>query len=59
MVRDSIRFQDNSSITPRLLNRRQKSTVIGALKKIKNGYIGGARFGTALILKSIDITLEL
>lgn len=24
--------------------RRQKTTVLGAIKKIKNGYIGGARY---------------
>lgn len=26
-----------------MLRRSQKSTVLGAIKKIKNGYIGGAR----------------
>ncbi|KAH7731141.1 phosphorylase B kinase alpha regulatory chain [Aphelenchoides avenae] len=41
---------DCSSMTPRLLNRRQKSTVLGALKKIKNGYIGGAR----VVMKNIS-----
>ena len=34
---------DNSVLTPSMLNRRQKSTVLGTIKKIKNGYIGGAR----------------
>ncbi|CAD5220381.1 unnamed protein product [Bursaphelenchus xylophilus] len=32
-----------------LARRRQKSTVVGALKKIKNGYIGGAR----VVMKNI------
>ncbi|KAI1724682.1 glycosyl hydrolases family 15 domain-containing protein [Ditylenchus destructor] len=34
---------DSGVLTPSLMNRRQRSTVLGAIKKIKNGYIGGAR----------------
>uniref|UniRef100_A0A914Q1K8 Phosphorylase b kinase regulatory subunit n=1 Tax=Panagrolaimus davidi TaxID=227884 RepID=A0A914Q1K8_9BILA len=32
-----------TTLAPSLLNRRHKSTVLGTIKKIKNGYIGGAR----------------
>jgi hypothetical protein len=34
---------DSSVMMPSAMYRRQKSTVLGAIKKIKNGYIGGAR----------------
>uniref|UniRef100_A0AC34R2J9 Phosphorylase b kinase regulatory subunit n=1 Tax=Panagrolaimus sp. JU765 TaxID=591449 RepID=A0AC34R2J9_9BILA len=41
---------DNATLAPSMLNRRQKSTVLGTIKKIKNGYIGGAR----VVMKNIS-----
>jgi phosphorylase kinase alpha/beta subunit len=39
-----------TTLAPSLLNRRHKSTVLGTIKKIKNGYIGGAR----VVMKNIS-----
>ncbi|KAE9554474.1 hypothetical protein FO519_002285 [Halicephalobus sp. NKZ332] len=41
---------NNPILAPSMLNRRQKSTVLGTIKKIKNGYIGGAR----VVMKNIS-----
>uniref|UniRef100_A0A7E4W9G5 Phosphorylase b kinase regulatory subunit n=1 Tax=Panagrellus redivivus TaxID=6233 RepID=A0A7E4W9G5_PANRE len=41
---------DETTLQTSVLNRRQKSTVLGTIKKIKNGYIGGAR----VVMKNIS-----
>uniref|UniRef100_A0A915DHL3 Phosphorylase b kinase regulatory subunit n=1 Tax=Ditylenchus dipsaci TaxID=166011 RepID=A0A915DHL3_9BILA len=50
MISKNMLQTDSCVLAPSLMNRRQKSTVLGAIKKIKNGYIGGAR----VVMKNIS-----